>query len=96
MKLSVLFVYHSAVFVFATQNKHREETNPDWPLSVLNYSQFTHQFRTISLVEVLHRLGNLTTSGLGDKIILLCCKAPCQLALASSNRRKEGFLFFHH
>ncbi len=41
----------------------------DSPLSVLNDGRFTHHFCIVLVVEVLHRLGNLTTSDLGDKII---------------------------
>ncbi len=47
----------------------------DWPLSVINYSQFNHHFCAMSVVEVLDRLQNLTTSCLVNKIIqsLLSC-----------------------
>ncbi len=57
-----------------------------WPLSVLNYGRFNHHFCTVSVVEVLHRLGNLTT-GLGDKIIQSLFSYVAKLCVSHSQRQ---------
>ncbi len=68
--VSVASVTSITTFVQCTQSVYISSLRGggSWSLSVTNYCQFNHHFCTISVVEVLHKLENLKSQGLVNKI----------------------------